>query len=58
MGIQSCTLRYVPLILLYDAQVGAHTTNGVAAIHTELVKHSVFPDFFAMFPDRFQVRSL
>ena len=36
------------------AMVGSHATNGVAAIHTELVKSVVFPDFFAMFPERFQ----
>lgn len=36
------------------AMVGSHTTNGVAAIHTELVKSAVFPDFFALFPERFQ----
>ena len=36
------------------AMVGSHTTNGVAAIHTELVKSVVFPSFFEMFPERFQ----
>ena len=28
------------------AMVGSHTTNGVAAIHTELLKSAVFPDFY------------
>jgi starch phosphorylase len=36
------------------AIVGSHAVNGVAAIHTELVKSVVFPDFFTMFPERFQ----
>lgn len=36
------------------AIVGSHVVNGVAAIHSELVKSVVFPDFFAMYPDRFQ----
>eukprot|EP00500_Bicosoecida_sp_ms1_P002657 CAMPEP_0203813742 /NCGR_PEP_ID=MMETSP0115-20131106/4888_1 /ASSEMBLY_ACC=CAM_ASM_000227 /TAXON_ID=33651 /ORGANISM="Bicosoecid sp, Strain ms1" /LENGTH=916 /DNA_ID=CAMNT_0050722617 /DNA_START=56 /DNA_END=2806 /DNA_ORIENTATION=- len=34
--------------------VGSHTVNGVAEIHSELVKSYVFPKFYAMFPDRFQ----
>jgi len=33
--------------------VGSHSTNGVAALHTELLKRDVLPDFFAMFPERF-----
>jgi glycogen phosphorylase len=35
------------------AIVGSHSTNGVAAIHTELLKRTVVPDFAALFPDRF-----
>ncbi len=35
------------------AIVGSHSTNGVAAIHSELLKRSVVPDFAALFPDRF-----
>jgi starch phosphorylase len=33
--------------------VGSHSTNGVAAIHSNLLKQTVVPDFAAMFPDRF-----
>jgi starch phosphorylase len=33
--------------------VGSHSTNGVAALHTELVKSRLVPDFAQMFPDRF-----
>lgn len=35
------------------AIVGSHSTNGVAALHSELLKQRVVPDFAAMFPDRF-----
>ncbi len=34
------------------AFVGAHSVNGVAALHTELMKQTVFADLHAMFPDR------
>jgi starch phosphorylase len=35
------------------AIVGSHSTNGVAAIHTDLLKQTVVPDFAALFPERF-----
>jgi starch phosphorylase len=35
------------------AIVGSHSVNGVAAIHTELLKRTVVPDFAALFPERF-----
>jgi glycogen phosphorylase len=35
------------------AMVGSHSINGVSMIHTELVKTSLAPDFFHLFPDRF-----
>ncbi len=35
------------------AVVGGHSVNGVAAIHSELVKTELFPDFYALFPGRF-----
>ena len=35
------------------AVLGSHSTNGVAAIHSELLKTRVLPDFGAMFPARF-----
>ena len=35
------------------AIVGCHSTNGVAAIHTDLLKKTVVPDFAEMFPERF-----
>jgi glycogen phosphorylase len=33
--------------------VGTHSTNGVAALHTDLLRSRVVPDFAAMFPERF-----
>ncbi len=35
------------------AIVGSHSTNGVAGIHSELLKKTVVPDFAALFPERF-----
>jgi starch phosphorylase len=35
------------------AIVGSHSTNGVAAIHSQLLTQSVVPDFAALFPSRF-----
>lgn len=35
------------------AIVGSHSINGVAAIHSELVKKTLAPDFYEMWPERF-----
>jgi len=35
------------------AIVGSHSTNGVAALHSELLKKQLVPEFAAMFPERF-----
>jgi starch phosphorylase len=35
------------------AVVGSHSVNGVAGLHTELLKKDLFHDFHALFPDRF-----
>ncbi|MBX9579109.1 MAG: glycogen/starch/alpha-glucan family phosphorylase, partial [Gemmataceae bacterium] len=35
------------------AIVGTHSTNGVAAIHSELLRAKTIPDFAELFPDRF-----
>ena len=35
------------------AIVGSFSINGVAEIHTELVKHKLVPDFYEMWPERF-----
>ena len=35
------------------AMVGSHAVNGVARLHTNLLKANVVPDFAEMFPERF-----
>ena len=35
------------------ALAGSHKVNGVAAVHSDLVKRTLFPDFHAMWPERF-----
>nr|CAH7756594.1 unnamed protein product [Callosobruchus chinensis] len=34
--------------------VGSHAVNGVAAIHSEIIKADVFRDFYEMTPEKFQ----
>ncbi|MBR2718256.1 MAG: glycogen/starch/alpha-glucan family phosphorylase [Clostridia bacterium] len=36
------------------ALYASHTINGVAAIHTEILKNDVFADWYALYPERFQ----
>ncbi|MDT5218537.1 MAG: glycogen phosphorylase, partial [Mycobacterium sp.] len=39
--------------MAYLATVGSHAINGVAALHSELLKESVLKDFYEMWPERF-----
>ncbi len=32
---------------------GSHAVNGVAELHTSILKEKIFPDFFEMYPERF-----
>ncbi|WP_129642760.1 glycogen/starch/alpha-glucan phosphorylase [Peristeroidobacter agariperforans] len=43
--------RYVRMAHL--ACVGSHTINGVAELHSELLKHDVLKDFYEMWPHKF-----
>src|SRR5438270_747162 len=35
------------------AMAGSHSINGVAALHSELVKTTLAPDFYKLYPERF-----
>jgi starch phosphorylase len=39
--------------MAYLATVGSHSVNGVAALHTELIKTQLMPDFHQLWPERF-----
>jgi len=36
------------------AVIASHTVNGVAAIHSEIIKHTIFKDFYEIWPHKFQ----
>lgn len=40
--------------MAYLSIIGSHAINGVAAIHSNIIKNETFKDFAEMFPDRFQ----
>ncbi len=44
--------RYLRMAHL--ASVGSHAINGVAALHSELLKQDVLADFHALWPDKFR----
>ncbi|BDD86554.1 glycogen/starch/alpha-glucan phosphorylase [Desulfofustis limnaeus] len=39
------------------AVIGSHSVNGVAALHTQLLKERTFKDFHALYPDRFNSKT-
>jgi glycogen phosphorylase len=43
--------RYVRMA--YLACVGSHTINGVAALHSDLLKQTTLHDFYEMYPEKF-----
>jgi len=49
--IDESGVRYVRMAHL--ASVGSHAINGVAALHTELLKQTVLRDFYDLHPERF-----
>lgn len=40
--------------MAYLAIVASHTVNGVAEIHSGLLKTGIFKDFYGMWPEKFQ----
>ncbi|MCB1205303.1 MAG: glycogen/starch/alpha-glucan phosphorylase [Verrucomicrobiae bacterium] len=40
--------------MAYLSVIGSHATNGVAALHTDLLKRHLFKSFYELFPERFQ----
>jgi len=40
--------------MAYLSVIGSHTTNGVAALHTDLLKRHLFKSFYELYPGRFQ----
>jgi hypothetical protein len=40
--------------MAYLAVVGSAAVNGVAFIHSEIIKTDVFPEFYAVMPAKFQ----
>jgi starch phosphorylase len=40
--------------MAHIAVMGSHAVNGVAALHTALLRKTLFPEFDALFPGRFQ----
>ncbi len=53
--IEESTTRQVRMANL--AIVGTHSTNGVAGIHSDLIRTQLMPDFAGMFPDRFNSKT-
>src|SRR5213080_4403546 len=47
------TLETKRIRMAYLAVVGSHSVNGVAALHTELLKANLLHDFHEMWPERF-----
>ncbi len=48
-GIRPKSIRMANLAI-----VGSHRVNGVAALHTEIIKRELFKDFALMFPEKFE----
>ena len=40
--------------MAYLAVVASHTVNGVAAIHSDIIRNTIFKDFADLWPQKFQ----
>jgi starch phosphorylase len=43
-----CEVRMAHLAI-----IGSHTVNGVAKLHSEILKTRIFPDFAELYPNKF-----
>ena len=46
-------LHHGQISMAFLAIIGSHATNGVAQVHSELLKHELFSGFYEIFPERF-----
>ncbi len=53
MSIVEESNGYKDVRMAHLAIVGSHAVNGVAKLHTELVKTQLVPDFYELWPERF-----
>lgn len=53
MSIVEESNGYKDVRMAHLAIVGSHAINGVAKLHSDLVKTQLVPDFYEMWPDRF-----
>lgn len=49
-----CIIEGTRVHMAQLAVYATHTTNGVADIHSQILKNDVFADWYAIYPDRFQ----
>jgi starch phosphorylase len=40
--------------MAYLAVCASHSVNGVAAIHSQIIKDTIFHDFYKLWPEKFQ----
>ena len=53
----TCSVMLLPrrfVRMAYLAIVASHSVNGVAAIHSKIIKNTIFKDFADFWPQRFQ----
>lgn len=50
--IEEGSEKYIQMANL--ACLGSHTVNGVSELHTDLLKHQLMQDFYALYPQRFK----
>ena len=50
---QMAIISYGVIHMAYLSIVGSHAINGVAAVHSEILKHELFASFYEIYPERF-----